>query len=491
MTWDAPPRFDEEVVARSAARLQGFATALPPEEQAALRLILARAGAARPATGMASTKPALIPSEAALYQRLSAEPDPPPGGRPVLTVVMKATRLCNLRCVYCHSWREGPNQTMPFSVLARTTRDALRDPGVRYVDFVWHGGEATLLPLSFYRNALWLQARFRRPGQVVLNTVQTNGTRLSDPWLTFLRQHDIGVGVSLDGPPEVHDARRVDTAGRPTSARVREGLARLEAAGIERWGALMVVDEAVIAAGPRRILEYLTEAGVRRVALLNVLPENTPPGEPPAGEYLPFPRFVEFLRELFAVWWPEYRERIAIRELGDLVGQLGGAPPSICVFAGDCFGTYLTVEPTGEVSACDKYVGDQDYRFSDGATAGLIDAHLSERLAQAREENRRAVERMRACAWFGVCHGGCPHDRYTGERRLPGFDARCCGLAPLLEDMHATLEHEEVAARPPRGKGGQRESGRQPDRSTVGESDGDDAQAQVIELREGGKVHAG
>ena len=57
---------------------------------------------------------------------------------------------------------------MTFPVLARATRDALRDPGVRHVDFVWHGGEATLLPLAFYRKALWLQERFRRPGQVVL-----------------------------------------------------------------------------------------------------------------------------------------------------------------------------------------------------------------------------------------------------------------------------------------------------------------------------------
>jgi uncharacterized protein len=425
-----PPRFDEEAVARAADRLEGFAAALPKAEQAALRLLLRRASAARAG---------LTPAETALAERLAAEPDPAAGGRPALTVIMKATRLCNLRCVYCHSWREGPNQTMTFPVLARATRDALRDPGVHHVDFVWHGGEATLLPLAFYRRALWLQARFRRPGQVVVNTVQTNGTRLSDQWLAFVRDHDFSVGVSLDGPPEVHDARRVDTAGRPTSARVREGIDRLRAAGIERWGALMVVDDAVMAAGPRRILEYLAEIGVGRVALLNVIPENT---GPLAGEYLPFPRFVAFLRELFALWSAEYRDRVDIRELADLAAQLEGADPGICVFAGDCFGTYLTVEPTGEVSACDKYIGDDGYRFGDVLTTGLAGSQLSERLAAVREENRRAVERMRECRWFEVCHGGCPHDRYTGERRLPGHDGRCCGLAPLLDDMAGTLRKQ-------------------------------------------------
>jgi uncharacterized protein len=59
-----------------------------------------------------------------------------------------------------------------------------------------------------------------------------------------------------------------------------------------------------------------------------------------------------------------------------------------------------------------------------------------------REANRRAVERMRGCRWFGVCHGGCPHDRYTGERRLPGHDGSCCGLAPLLDDMAGTVRQQ-------------------------------------------------
>jgi uncharacterized protein len=432
--------FDQASVATAAQRLEEFAAGLPHSEQAALRALLERGRE----IALDPPRPLFTPEEAALIERLAAEPDPATGDCAVLTVIMKATRLCNLRCTYCHSWRAGPNQTMTFSVLAHATRDALRDPAVRIVDFVWHGGEATLVPRSFYRQALWLQERFRRPGQTVLNTVQTNGTRLTDDWLEFLREHDFGVGISLDGPPEIHDRRRVDMGGRPTSARVRRGLARLQASGITKSGALMVVDEEICAAGARRVLDYLVEIGVGRVALLNVLPENTPPGAPPRGDYLPFPSFVDFLRELFAVWWPAYRDRISIREVADLTGQLTGGAPQICVFAGECFGTYLTVEPTGEVSACDKYIDDDTYRFGDVLTTGLTGARLSAELARVRQENARAVERMRDCRWFGVCHGGCPHDRYTGERRLPGYDGRCCGLAPLLDDIAASLEEEGV-----------------------------------------------
>lgn len=434
------PPFDEAAVAGAAARLDGFAAALPQDEQAALRVLLRRA---RPVPRAPAD---VTPAELEETGRLAREPEPAAGGIPVLTLIMKATRLCNLRCTYCHSWRTGPNQTMTFPVLARATRDTLADPSVRWVDFVWHGGEATVLPVSFYRKALWLQERFRRPGQVVLNTVQTNGTRLTDDWLAFLRDNDMGVGVSLDGPPEVHDARRVDAAGRPTSARVRDGLRRLQDAAIGRWGVLMVVDAAVADVGPRRLLDYLVSAGVGRVAVLNVLPENTPQGAEPRGAYLPFPAFVQFLRELFDVWRSEYRDRIVVRELADLAGQLQGEPPKICVFAGECFGAYLTVEPTGEVSACDKYIDDGDYRFGHVLQGSLEGVQLGERLASVRAENRRAVERMAACRWFSVCHGGCPHDRYTGERRLPGYDGSCCGLAPLLEHMATTLHGDAAAA---------------------------------------------
>ncbi len=436
---DERPRFDSEAVARAAERLQAFGESLPPREQAALRLLLHRAAGAQRATAVAAPASVLTPAEVEVYERLSAAPDPPPSGGAAVTMIMKATRLCNLRCTYCHSWRAGPNEKMTFPVLARATSDALRDPSARSIDFVWHGGEATLLPLSFYRKALWLQESFRRPGQAVENNLQTNGTRLSDEWLSFLRENDFGVGVSLDGPPEIHDARRLDAASRPTAARVREGLERLQASGLNRWGVLMVVDEAVLAAGAKRMLDYLVEIGVGRVALLNVLPENVPPGAPVRGDYLPFPRFVQFLRDTFHAWLQEYRDRIVVRELADLAGQLSGDPPQICVFAGECFGHYLTVEPTGEVSACDKYIGDSEYAFGQVLNGGLGAVQRSERLAAVREENRRAVDSMRACPRFAVCHGGCPHDRYGGERRLPGYDGRCCGLAPLLDDMAATL----------------------------------------------------
>lgn len=427
-------RADPATVRRLARSLAAEATSWPDAERRALELLLQRSGGESPWERLArrDCREVLTPEECGHYRDLIESPDVVSRSRrPSLVLIMKATRLCNLRCSYCHFWRSGPNQIMSFEVLARTIRDALGAPGVKQVDFVWHGGEITLLPPAFLRKALWLQAQFRRPGQRVVNAIQTNGTRLTPEWLDLLKKYRVEVGVSLDGPPELHDRVRVDARGGPTSARVVKGVRQLREHGI-RHGVLMVVGPDVIELGAERVLEYLLESGVPAVGLLNVIPENNPRLDPADSAYLPWPRYVEWLRELFAAWWPTHTDRLMIRELDDLIGKVGGAPSKVCLFAGDCHGRYLTVEPTGEVSACDKYVDDAEYVF--GST--ISEALASPAVDRVRRQEAERVARMADCRWIGVCAGGCAHDRRLSDRHL-GTDPACCGLAPLLGDISA------------------------------------------------------
>src|SRR5262249_43774159 len=149
----------------------------------ALRRLLAQNTTPRAALSLTPPPAILDAAELDDYQHLCAEPDPVEAtARTQFVMVMKATRLCNLRCSYCHFWREGTGEIMPFSILARTIRAVLRPTSTQAVEFVWHGGEATLLPLSYFEKAMWLQEKFRRPGQLVNNTLQTNGVRLDDEW---------------------------------------------------------------------------------------------------------------------------------------------------------------------------------------------------------------------------------------------------------------------------------------------------------------------
>ena len=181
-----------------------------------------------------------------------------------LSLIVKATRLCNLRCTYCHDWRAGPNQTMNFTIMARMIASALRDKEHDVVDFIWHGGEPMLLPFSFYEKAMLVQSRFRRPGQVVMNTIQTNGTRLSEPWARFLRDNQFSVGVSLDGPPEIHNKYRMYESGRPSFQDVSTTLDRMRQYGIP-FSVLMVIDEDALEVGPKQIFDFFVKMKIKNV----------------------------------------------------------------------------------------------------------------------------------------------------------------------------------------------------------------------------------
>jgi uncharacterized protein len=439
-----PAPIDDAVFDSLAAHLEHFSAGLDEREASALAVLLDVAGTQSPLELLASQPAHAVLDGAeldtfnAILLEGSQEPlREPHGPRPTLTVVMKATRLCNLRCTYCHFWADGPNQLMSFEVLARATRDALEIHSARSVEFVWHGGETTLLPIAYYRKALWLQQQFRKTGQKVSNAIQTNGTRFTDEWLAFCSDFGVSVGVSLDGPPEVHDRRRVDAAGRPSSGLARATLENLRRLGLEH-GVLMVVDAEVIQLGARRLLDYFLEIGVKDVGLLNVIPENAEDGTG-RGSYVPWADFVGFLRELFRLWWPNHADRIAFREISDLFDKLRGKRGTTCFFAGDCMGSFLTVEPNGDVSACDKYIGDPDYRFGSLLKGRLTDLLAGAPLTAIRTATVGVVEATRSCPWFHICQGACPHDRYLRARRGVPHDESCCGLAPLLADMAAAL----------------------------------------------------
>jgi uncharacterized protein len=435
------PVLNQDLITSVANRLESFSAQLTAPERLALTALLDAAHEYSSHEKLAACSPEVVfdDAECKVVAGILDEPAPAKSNfDSSLVVILKATRLCNLRCSYCHFWSADPNSNMPFEVLARAIRDALQTPGIKTVDFVWHGGETTLLPLSLYRKAIWLQQHFRQPGQTITNSLQTNGTRLTPEWINFLRQYDFKLGVSLDGPPDLHDRRRVDAAGKPTSKRVQETIAELHANGLQ-FGVLMVVDEDVVKLGPERLLTYFLEIGVERVGLLNVIPANTPSEEFRGETYIPWRKFVDFLIELFRVWWPTYADRISFRELSDLIGKVQGSKPATCFFAGNCMGHYLTIEPSGDVFACDKFIGDESFHFGNLLRENLAAMSLSPSLATVRAETATAIDLTRKCHWFRVCQGGCPHDRYLRRRYNRFQDESCCGLAPLLSDISQAL----------------------------------------------------
>jgi len=355
-----------------------------------------------------------------------------------LSLVVKATRLCNLRCSYCNDWRTGPGQTMSFEVMANMTAKALSDPSHRLVEICWHGGEPTVLPISWFRRALLVQSRFRRPGQLVLNSIQSNGTRLSEEWARFLREAGFVVSVSVDGPKEIHDRFRTYASGKPSFDDVAGNVQLLQAYEVP-VGVLMVVDEASIAAGPERLFEFMVEFGAERYGLLAAMPRAQPDARrlTPTEHYVEPARMTEFLAGLYDCWLAHGDAGIRIREIADLRNRLAGAGRVTCTLAGGCVGNLYSVEPNGDVNHCDEFLDDEDYVVGNIVRQDFAEIRRGPKLRALEAENEAALDRMRSCREFSVCNGWCPHERYMGTRHDPNYRDDCCGLRPLIEHMRS------------------------------------------------------
>jgi uncharacterized protein len=360
--------------------------------------------------------------------------------------VVKATRLCNLRCSYCHDWR-ATGERMSSETLRLLIQRALEDPLHTITTFQWHGGEPTVMPISFYRKAVYLQQSLRQPDQAVFNAIQTNATRLTAEWIEFLRAHRFRVSISMDGPPELHDRQRRFVSGRGSFDAVRRGIALLQEHEID-FKVIMVIDQAALSLGPDYVFDALVSLGVKNYSLLGVKPPIDPAAVPGtrAEPYLDPVQMGRFLIEIYDRWKAHRGDAINIRELRDIEYRLAARAPVVCTMAGGCLGQVFVVEPSGQVAHCELFQGDARYTLGNVFTNSFAELRASSRMKTLQAENERDLADMRGCPDFGVCNGWCPHERYIGRRHQLGYDKRCCGLRELIEHVRARQGPETVSA---------------------------------------------
>ena len=172
--------------------------------------------------------------------------------------------VCNLDCEYCFYLEKqalfpaGEQYRMPDKVLSAFIASYIASQPTPVVEFVWQGGEPTLLGIDFFRRVVELQKPFAK-GKTITNSLQTNGTLLTDEWCRFLKKHNFMVGISLDGPQEIHDRYRRDRKGRGTFEQVMRGLRLLQKHKVEYNVLACVARET--AARPLEVYRFFREQG--------------------------------------------------------------------------------------------------------------------------------------------------------------------------------------------------------------------------------------
>jgi uncharacterized protein len=328
------------------------------------------------------------------------------------------------------------------------------------VAVAWQGGEPTMMGLDFFRRSVELADGLKPPGQTIAYTIQTNGTLLDDEWGAFLAEHGFLVGLSIDGPREIHDAYRVDKGGKGSFDRVMAGLDVLRRHGVE-WNALTTVHEANQHAG-REVYRFLRDdCGARYMQFIPIVERATPETLPIAnagwGDRVhDRPLYVlegnlvtdrsvspdgygRFLIDVFEEWKRRDIGEVYVQMFDVALANWFGEPPGLCVHSETC-GLALALEHTGDLYSCDHFV-EPAHKLGNIADARMIDLIVSPQQQAFGLAKRDTLPPFcRECDVRFACHGGCPKDRFTmtpdGD---PGLHYLCPSYKAFFHHIEPTM----------------------------------------------------
>lgn len=408
---------------------------------------------------------------------------------PFHVMVKPIGSTCNLGCAYCYylgkdgllygNVPSGSSADTQAGKCHRITDELLETFIRQYVQanrhageitFAWQGGEPTMLSIDFFRRAVELQRRHVPPGVRLANSIQTNGTLLDDELCGFFRENDFLVGISLDGPADLHDAYRRDRAGRATFARVMAGLELLHKNRVN-FNALVVVNR-LNAAHPEEVYRFLRDrAGVRfmqfipcveRIDFQSVAP-LTWAGEAAVTDWTVRPEdFGSFLCGVFDEWLARDVGQVFVQTFDTMLGLWMGLGSSLCVFARQC-GLAVAMEPDGRVYACDHFVypeyciGQLDPARSPAGHADCDPAALAQMVHSPRQQqfgldkHDRLPDYCQKCEFLFACNGECPKNRFAiTPDGQPGLNFLCSGLRRFFRHIDRWMKL--MAAEVPAGR---------------------------------------
>ncbi len=378
-------------------------------------------------------------------------------------MVKPSGATCNLGCTYCfYTEKEnlytdpGPFRMSP-AVLESFIRQYIACQETPEVHFDWQGGEPTLLGLDFFESVVALQGRYAGVRKVT-NSIQTNGTLLTDDWCRFFKEHDFLVGLSIDGPRESHDRYRVRGNGQSTFDAVQAGADRLRRHGVA-FNTLTVVNDHN-ARRPLEVYRFLKEIGdghMQFIPAVERLPDDeaqdlgldlaVPPFQGETAErggLTPWSvspqRLASFYVRIFDAWVRHDVGRVFVQFFDVALGNWLGADAGLCQFAPTC-GRAAALEYNGDLYACDHYVYPR-YKLGNimqTPLADLMAAEAQQVFGRAKQELLPAC--CRACDVRPACHGDCPKHRFVPTPEGgPGRSYLCKAYQKIFSHMAPHLQ---------------------------------------------------
>jgi uncharacterized protein len=399
--------------------------------------------------------------------------------------------ICNLDCKYCFYLEKeklypGEKQwRMNDEVLREYIRQYITSQPGPEINFAWQGGEPTLLGVDFFRKAVALQTGFA-DGKAIFNAIQTNGTLLDDAWCEFLAANQFLVGLSVDGPAELHDRYRVDKRQQPTFDSVMRGLELLKKHGVQ-FNTLTVVNRAN-SERPLEVYRFLKSIGSEFLQFIPLVERAAPADARAAGVYFAEPPRLErsaglrpgsldkaiqnpvsspvtpwsvdadqygaFLCTIFDEWIRKDVGTTFVQLFDVALANWMGLGSSLCVFAEKC-GAAMAIEHNGDVYSCDHYVYPR-YRLGNvmnHSLGGMVESPQQARFGSDKLDT--LPQYCLNCEVRFACNGECPKHRFIqtpdGEAGLnylcPAYKKFFNHVDPYMKIMAQLLQADEAPAR--------------------------------------------
>lgn len=391
-----------------------------------------------------------------------------PFARPLYVMLKPVGASCNLRCKYCYYlekanlYKHTPTRVLSEEMLEQFTKEYIEAQTMSQVLFTWHGGETLMRPLSFFRKAVELQKKYAG-GRRIDNTIQTNGTLLTDEWCEFLHENNWLVGVSIDGPQEFHDEYRRTATGAPSWVKVMRGIQLLNKHNVE-WNAMAVVND-FNADYPLDFYHFFKDNGCKYVQITPIverivnhedgrhLATLTDSDEAPLADFSVTPeQWGSFLCAIFDEWVRHDVGQTYVELFDCILANWVGETPGICVYAKEC-GHAGVMEFNGDVYSCDHFVF-PEYRLGNIREKSIAEMLYGKQQQQfSKLKNQSLPKECRECKWLFACNGECPKNRFIKDcYSNPGKNYLCQGYRMFFEHVAPYMDfmkNEYLNQRPP------------------------------------------
>ncbi|MGR5144657.1 anaerobic sulfatase maturase [Photobacterium sp. DNB23_23_1] len=359
--------------------------------------------------------------------------------------------VCNIDCEYCFYLEKEKlypdrqkNWRMNDETLEKYVKQYIEAQNSDSVQFSWQGGEPTLLGINFYRTVVRLCKLYGK-NKKISHAFQTNGILINDEWCQLFKENDFLIGVSIDGPEDLHDVYRTNTSGKGTHSKVLKAIKLLKKHKVE-FNTLTVVNDQNVKQ-PLKVYQYLKSIGSNFIQFIPLV-ERQDSDQSTNDTWLVNPdeklgdvtqwsvnpkEYGTFLNEIFDHWVRNDVGSIFVQQFDATLSAWTGQQSTICVFSPRC-GHAFALEANGDLFQCDHYVY-PEYKLGNIHNESIKTMNNSEAAIEfGLKKSKELNSKCQSCRYRFACHGGCPKHRFLpGPSGNPDHNYLCEGYYSFFD----------------------------------------------------------